>query len=1160
MNGPAACGHDQLDQDSLGATSSTLTDEQEQRLRSLLWGFFERFWSGDEPDRDGLILGNPDIAVELQRSLDAALALHRVGRALATAKTCLTPGEAGVPARGAPTEPPANGEAEACAAPTSDPTSSRLGRYELRSVLGRGASCTVYRALDTTSRREVALKVFRFEPFDSPDGLRRFERDARIAAKLRHRNIVPLHGTDEWEGEHYIDMELIRGETLAARLARMQDQPLRCRRAAELASKVAPALDYAHSEGIIHRDVRPSNILIDERGEPVLTDFGLARHVAGRTMLALHGQVLGTPAYMSPEQADGRSHEADARSDVYSLGVVLYRMLTGKLPFDGAPTLTALLTQIVNHEPLHSRSRNPAIPRDLAMIGMKALEKRPADRFQTAGAFAEEFRRWSNGELLTIRPPSPWEKLGRWALRHRLIARVGAVSLLLLTIISLSLGATAWKQMNRAHDARLREAIEIRHRAADQVRVLIEQAPLRLRTPTQGRRCETQTILRGAAKPLALLPSSTEKEELLLEVRSTFAASLALADLSSGPGDRVELEPVFYQAWPVALHPDGESMVIGTPRGPLRWRRGLTLTLPPDLDPAPPRPRLTFSPDGHFLAVAPAGGGLELWNGAASQTVAEWRPADAGTVLSIGFRAGTLCAACSGGLVQSLALTDLRPGTRWSISDQAHSLTAAAFNLDVTQVVTGDEAGNVRLHELSGRLIREWSGGAIGISALSWSPDARIVAVGTIDGVVGLFDAAESKPLHRWPAFPLEVSSLLFDPDGRWVLAGARDEPMKMWDVVTGRQVLTVSHPAGALSTNGRTMAMGGTTVVAFADLVVPDAVRILHGNQSAVERLAWARNNRHLVTLDNRFAGHLWHVERGKSIDAFDLPRGTYYPTNAAVALSDDGRQLAYASGGGRTSHALIRDNVTRATVAQWELPAGYERLAYADGRFLLVREEIDASRPGKSGTTHTVMRVLAMGKTPEVVRTVRAAESSEDTGSLTSSLTSDAHLYLWVGPSEPPQNRRVEVRAVGTGGLVRRIAAPADSPFPELAATMDAEGRGFTVECATPERAYVDLIDADRPPVRTCETILATSSDNFWVAAVEAQDPVGILRRLRRCEDRARLHFTNDNLSPPKGVRFSPDGQFLAWGSEDGAIMIADLPALERDIRQLEQGLSPK
>jgi tRNA A-37 threonylcarbamoyl transferase component Bud32 len=579
MNGPDADGQVDRNRSSLRSLCRPLNQEQECRLHALLGEFLERLQSRDDPDPCEMILAHPDIASELERRLTAAEELYHLGQSLATADIGLTHPQNGFPANGIPAKSPAHFDLEANSEATVDPTRSpfgRLGRYELREVLGRGTSSVVYRALDTKFEREVALKVFRFESFGTSDTAGRFERDARIAAQLRHPNIVPLHDANELEGFRCIDMELIRGGTLAKRFDGSKGQPCEPSEAARLIQKIAEALEYTHRNGIIHRDVKPSNILLDERGEPQLTDFGLARNLAGVATLTLDGQILGTPAYMSPEQAEGRSHEADGRSDVYSLGVVLYRMLTGKLPFEGADTLTTLLTKIADHEPPRPRSLNCAIPGDLEMICMKAMEKRPADRFQTAVAFADELRRWVSHELLTIRPPTWWEKLRRWARRNRLTTRATVMSATLLLVVSFSLGTTAWRQASRAHEAQLRQAIEARHRATTQVRVLIEQACQRLRTPTQGRRWETEATLRKAAEPLSRIPGGAEREQLLLDLRSAFAATLAIPDLSSGPGDRVELPVAFYQVWPVALHPDGGSMVIGTPQGPVRWVRGQT--------------------------------------------------------------------------------------------------------------------------------------------------------------------------------------------------------------------------------------------------------------------------------------------------------------------------------------------------------------------------------------------------------------------------------------------------------------------------------------------------------------------------------------------------------------------------------------------------------
>ena len=309
-------------------------------------------------------------------------------------------------------------------------TPQRIDRFELVEELGSGAFGTVWRARDTQLDRDVAVKIPRRTEVSAAD-IEDVMREARVAAQLNHAQIVSVHEVGH-DGERiYIVSDLIRG----ASLDKWSDkQPLTFTQAAELCREVALALHHAHESGVIHRDLKPANIMIDEERRPYLTDFGLAKRTTEEISMTLDGHILGTPAYMSPEQARGDAKSCDRRSDIYSLGVILYELLTDELPFRG--NISMIVQQVIHDEPPKPRQLNAHVPLDLETICLKCLEKDRQRRYRSASELADELARFLNDEPIRARPITSTERAMRAARRRPWITLLGALSLLLLLIMA----------------------------------------------------------------------------------------------------------------------------------------------------------------------------------------------------------------------------------------------------------------------------------------------------------------------------------------------------------------------------------------------------------------------------------------------------------------------------------------------------------------------------------------------------------------------------------------------------------------------------------------------------------------------------------------------------------------------------------------------------
>ncbi len=453
----------------------------------------------------------------------------------------------------------------------------RLGDYEILERIGRGGMGVVYRARQISLGREVALKTIRAaEVADSDEEVTRFRAEAEAAAMLKHPGIVPVYQFGQESGQWFLSMELVEGGTLADLL---RVGPVEPRRAAELMQHVADAVAAAHAQGVVHRDLKPGNVLIDKTGQPRVADFGLAKRTTADSGLTATGQVLGTPSYMPPEQARGDLPAVGPLADVYSLGAMLYCLVTGRPPFQAASVM-GTLDQVLNEEPVLPRQLNPAVPQDLQTIAMRCLAKDRQRRYGSASMFAEELGRYLRGEPILARPIGRPARAWRWCRRNPVLAGLTIATVLLLVTVA----ATA-----TAGYVQVQFALQREQKALRQMQILAGQeaaarkAALELADKEAAAR-EEAVALAEENRTLAV----NERSARLLERKSTYLARLQLAAARYSEREYDEAERLLFEC-PIELR-DTE------------WKLLSALCRPPALLPVG-LGRVQFHRSGNRLAV-----------------------------------------------------------------------------------------------------------------------------------------------------------------------------------------------------------------------------------------------------------------------------------------------------------------------------------------------------------------------------------------------------------------------------------------------------------------------------------------------------------------------------------------------------------------------------
>lgn len=684
----------------------------------------------------------------------------------------------------------------------------QVGRYQVRARVGAGAFGAVYRAHDPQLDREVALKVPHPGALADPKAVERFLREARAAARLRHPSVVPLYDAGRDGDVSYLAAAFIDGHTLAEKTAEAR---LPFRRAAEVVRALAEGLAYAHKQGIVHRDVKPANVLLDAQGRPHLTDFGLAYRQGMAERLTQDGALLGTPAYMAPEQAAGPGGEPLPASDQYSLGAVLYELLCGRTPFSGPAEV--VLANILRQDPAPPRRVNPNVPRDLETVCLKALARRPEQRYPSCQDLADDLRRWLESEPIKARRQGPAERVVRWCGRRPVLAGLGAVAAVALLAVA---GVSTWSAVRLAdyqqHLAEQRARAEAK---AEEARGYAEDAEREL-TEAQAAAEQAEKARRAAARHrVDAEAANAQAEEDAQRARRNrdeaakqeqagrrqlYEDHLKLAALACRQGQFVRARELLQRYVPQRgqEHPRGADWHV-------LWNYAHGFRTLPGTN----RSASLFSPDGKTLAmVGPAG--VELWEVATIQKRSVLAGSTADTS-SLRFTPdGKTLVSTGPGYVK---LWDLATPRGANLNGASYLDLARDGRTLATRKVSYDEKlhgwtphQEVQLWEVAtGRALRTingWGDAYFTSDGKELVTDGREPDRGAPDNPVRVWDVATGNQLGSFTGFAPQ-----FSPDGRTLaiiarVLGVQPFEVELWDVATGKQ--RAAFPAAPALTNSR--------------------------------------------------------------------------------------------------------------------------------------------------------------------------------------------------------------------------------------------------------------------------------------------------------------------------------------------------------------------